>query len=273
VSLVSAISLSVDKSDVFIPMDSSKFTEQLLAQTNAEIRLRTKVSRIDEVEDSSGWYVHYSGSALNDWVDKKVEIFDQVFIAAPLWFSGGLHVDIPGTLIEKEKKVKYKMVWTIFISGRLRGEYFGLTQQEIDKIGDIVTPNSVENSFYSIGRVWRKCGGRSGCNSTLALYKIQSSNDIPILELERLFLPDFEIHDRWETPGYPLYKNGKTSQTNTPFQLAKGLFYPSSLESCFSTAEGSALSARIVVNLALNGADRSFYGLAEDEAEDKKVEL
>jgi len=54
VSLVSAISLSVDKSDVFIPMDSSKFTEQLLAQTNAEIRLRTKVSRIDEVEDSSG---------------------------------------------------------------------------------------------------------------------------------------------------------------------------------------------------------------------------
>merc|ERR1711920_357887 len=157
------------------------------------------------------------------------------------------------------------MGWTLFVSGRLNGEYFGLTQLEIDKIGDILIPNSLENSFNSIGRVWRKCGGKSGCNSKLGLYKIFSSNDIPILELEQLFLPGFEIEDRWEIPAYPLYTDGKTSQTNTPFQLAEGLFYPSSLESCFSAADVAALGARIGVNLALNGGDRSFHGLAKDE--------
>jgi len=273
VSLVSAISLSVDTSDIFIPRESSKFTDQLLVQTNAEIKLRTRVSKIEKRDDSSGYYVHYEETGLNGRVRKQEEKFDQVFIATPLYNSGGLQVDIPGNLVKKEKQLKFKMVWTTFVSGRLSGEYFGLTQQEIDKIGDILIPNSLENSFNSIGRVWKKCGGKAGCNSTLGLYKIFSSNDIPILELERLFLPGFEIEDRWEIPAYPLYTEGKTSQTNTPFQLAEGLFYPSSLESCFSAAEVAALGARIVVNLALNGGDRSFHGLAEDEAGDKKVVL
>jgi len=273
VSLVSAISLSVDTSDIFIPRESSKFTENLLSQTNAEIRLKTKVSKIEKDDDSSGYYVHYEEIGLNGWLHQGKEKFDLVFIATPLWFAGGLHVDIAWDLVKKEKEVKFQMVWTMFVSGRLSGEYFGLTQEEIDEIGDIIVPNSVKNSFNSIGRVWRTCGGSSECNSTVALYKIFSSGDIPILELERLFLPGFEIEDRWETPGYPLYKKGKTSQTNTPFQLAEGLFYPSSLETCFSAAEVAALGARIAVNLALNGGDRSFYGLAEDAAEDKKEEL
>jgi len=273
VSLVSAISLSVDTSDIFIPRESSKFTERLLAQTNAEIKLRTKVSKIEQHDDSSGWVLHIEESGLNGWLQNHEEKFDQVFIATPLWFSGGLHVDILGHPTKNEKKVKHKMVWVIFVSGRLSGEYFGLTQQEIDKIGDVLIPNSFGNSFNSIGRVWRKCGGKSGCNSTLGLYKIFSSNDVPMSELEQMFLPGFEIEDRWESPAYPKYVNGKTCQTNTPFQLAEGLFYTASLETCFSAAEVAALGARIAVNLALNGGDRSFYGLAEDEAGDKKVEL
>jgi len=272
-SLVSAISLSVDIADIFIPRESSKFTEQLLAKTNAEIRLMTKVSKIEKRGDSTGYYVHYEESRLNGWVDRQEEKFDKVFIAALLYYSGGLRVHIPGNLVDIEKKLNFKMVWTMFVSGRLNGKYFGLTQQEIDKIGHILIPNSVESSFNSISRVWRKCGDKSGCNSMLGLYKILSNSDIPILELERMFLPDFDIEDRWETPGYPEYEDGKTCQTNTPFQLAEGLFYPSSLESCFSSAEVAALGARIVVNLALNGGDRSFHGLPQNQTGDKKVEL
>jgi len=84
VSLVSAISLSVDTSDIFIPRESSKFTEQLLAQTNAEIKLNTKVSKIEQRDDYSGYYLHIEETGLNGWVQKHEEKFDQVFIATPL---------------------------------------------------------------------------------------------------------------------------------------------------------------------------------------------
>jgi len=83
-SLFSAFGLSVDTSDIFIPRESSKFAKQLLEQTNAEIRLYTKVRKIEKRDDYTGYYVHYEENSLNGWVEKHVEKFDQVFIGAPL---------------------------------------------------------------------------------------------------------------------------------------------------------------------------------------------
>lgn len=265
VSVVSAIRVLVDKSDIYIPRNSSTFTRRLLAETNVNIRCRTEVTIIDKRDDWRGYYLVTEETMEDGSIIKREEKFDQVFIARPLNIPRRLWIEVPGMQIEKEMEVPWELFQTSLIDGRLSGEYFNLTQKEMDKIGDIHSPSSKTTLFSSIGRVWR--------NSSASLYKIFSLADIPALELERMFLPHYTVVSRWQVRGQPEYKYGKTCKTNTPFELAQGLYYPNSLESCFATAEVAALSARNVVNLALNGGARSFNGVAEDVAVDEKVEL
>lgn len=109
VSVVSAIRVLVDKSDIYIPRNSSTFTRRLLAETNVNIRCRTEVTIIDKRDDWRGYYLVTEETMEDGSIIKREEKFDQVFIARPLNIPRNLWIEVPGMEIEKEMEVPWEL--------------------------------------------------------------------------------------------------------------------------------------------------------------------
>jgi len=108
VSVVSAIRVLVDKSDIYIPRNSSTFTRRLLAETNVNIRCRTEVTIIDKRDDWRGYYLVTEETMEDGSIIKREEKFDQVFIARPLNIPRNLWIEVPGMEIGKEMEVPWE---------------------------------------------------------------------------------------------------------------------------------------------------------------------
>jgi len=193
VSITSAMTVAVDKSEMFIPQETSTFSPRLISAAGAKIKCRTKVTRVEKRGSLSGYYIMSEDCSVEGKAKVCEEYFDRVFIATPLYAAAGLELNVPGIVsLEKEKTIKMKTVWSTFICGRLNGRYFGLLQQQIDEIRTIFIPSSVKNTFNSIGLQWRS-SNTTNVGVAESIYKIFSNKEVPLSELERIFIPGYEL--------------------------------------------------------------------------------
>ena len=203
---------------------NDQLAKRILAKGDVSVRLNTEVVRIDVVGISAENNTYTVTDA-----DGNQSGFDIVIIACPLDLT---NLQIPYDI---KRDRAYQELHATFVAGHVNAAYFGLRTAP----NSIYTTESGNSPFLSLSRVswspeWK-----------LPIYKLFSRKPIPDWRLADLFT---EIGGTTRQSWRAYTKLAPMAEW-PPFEIAPNLYYPSAMESSFSSIEGQAVAARNVANL------------------------
>lgn len=197
----------------------------VLAEPDVTVHLNRDIAQIESANNGTGYEVIDSAG--------QAEQFDVVVVGCPLDLTE-LEVPYP---IKRDRE--YQKLEATFIAGRVNPTYFGLQK---DVPNSIYTVENDALPWLSLSKVsWSP-------EHNLPIFKIFSRSPMSEDVLAAMFTQRVEtVVQSWRaytklppTPDWP------------EFEIGPNLYYPSAMESSFSSIEGQAVAARIVANLILN---------------------
>ncbi|MDI3318121.1 MAG: FAD-dependent oxidoreductase [Bacillota bacterium] len=209
-----------------------RVVEGLLSLSGARLQTNATVRAIRPRATPEGGRAGFAVAS----ADGSEEACDAVILAAPLELA---ELDFDGLALPGSASLRrpYQTTHATWVVGRLRGERFGLAEQEAPP-DVILTRERREIPFSAIGALAAAAGGRR-------IYKLFSREPLDEALLDHLFADRVEaVRLTWNA--YPVLS---PAEVWPPFRLAPGLYYANAMESAVSTMETEAMAARNVVNL------------------------